>query len=431
MNKNTIRMIQDLTNKVKELCMDCPNLNQKVDSIMHSRNKHMFYEEKQSPTYFHKYSCHILIGYPKLAKAYLSTIEDNFFCSPLTDKERKEAIFSCSKSSTIKYLPPSVNDQLQLQQKEQNRLIDLFVHQKLLNDPEISSELRTGTIYREMNFAENSLNIFKPKRQIAIHQLFSDSGFVQAQQTQATAPAAQSNNNPAANNQQSFLQAGPRQSQMESVDFHSGSPESEYRETKSFLEEKSSSILSRGASTGIRYDLPLTIHSHCYKRKLALEANKIQTEKKFSLLTNKAAVFCSSKENRKTQTSPQIEEAESTSRGKKLKNGDIANNMTIPVSSPAICSVSQPTYLHQNFAHVEYNSQSSNIQNQGLTAISIKTHKNRKNIFTWICKLYKKITSNFNSSSFRSLNSETHFRAQKQITSNIGYMDISIRSYKS
>ncbi|PVU86084.1 hypothetical protein BB561_006816 [Smittium simulii] len=258
----------------------------------------------------------VLKSYPKLAKAYLPAIENNFFRFPLTDKERKGANFSCPKSSTMKYLPPSVNDQLQLQQKE-----------VLLSDLATTIlQLRKSTVYREMNFAEKPPKISEPdteslsETEVFNALSFSDGGFVQAQQTQATAPAAQSNNNP----------AGLWQSQMESVDFYSGSPvgecESEYREAKSFLEEKISSILSRKASTEIRYVFLLTIHSHCYKMKLDLEANKVQTDKNFALLT--AAVFCSSKENRETQTSPQIEEAESTSRGNKLKNGDIANNMT-------------------------------------------------------------------------------------------------------
>ncbi|PVU90629.1 hypothetical protein BB561_004800 [Smittium simulii] len=158
MLENTIRIIQDHTNKVNELCMGRFNLNQKVDSILNSKKIHVVQERKyESMIVYPHISRNIPVTYlevyPKLAEA-LPTIEENFFCSPLTDKEIKQAIFSCPKSSTIKCLLLSVNDTALATTKRADdvlynlhatldnitRPIDLFVHQKLLNNPEILPE---------------------------------------------------------------------------------------------------------------------------------------------------------------------------------------------------------------------------------------------------------------------------------------------------
>ncbi|PVU87259.1 hypothetical protein BB561_006412 [Smittium simulii] len=114
MGKNTIRMIQDLKNKVSELYMDCSNLNQKVYTILYNKNIHVVQEEKQELTIMDPHiptntPATYLMVYSKLEKAF-PVIENNFFCSPLTDKKIKEAVFSCPKSSTIKYSLPSANE---------------------------------------------------------------------------------------------------------------------------------------------------------------------------------------------------------------------------------------------------------------------------------------------------------------------------------
>ncbi|PVU92975.1 hypothetical protein BB561_003528 [Smittium simulii] len=89
------------------------NLNQMVDAILYGRNMHVVWEEKNEPMIVDPHISTNMSGtyleiYPKLTEA-LPTMEGGFFHSPLTDKEKKKAIFSCSKSSTIKYLLPSVN----------------------------------------------------------------------------------------------------------------------------------------------------------------------------------------------------------------------------------------------------------------------------------------------------------------------------------
>ncbi|PVU91173.1 hypothetical protein BB561_004538 [Smittium simulii] len=188
------------------------NLNQKVDLILYDRYMH-------------------------LAEA-LQTIEENVFRLSLTDKKRKELIFSCPKSSTMKCLPPSVKDtasatamradsvlyNLQATLVNITRQIYMFVHQKLLNNLEIFPEdndivfvhnirifePETGPLFDPKAFkalvtAKNAtrktfLRRHFQRRQQSAHQAYSFNGFAQAQQTQATASTAPYNN-PATNNQ--------------------------------------------------------------------------------------------------------------------------------------------------------------------------------------------------------------------------------------
>ncbi|PVU92026.1 hypothetical protein BB561_004074 [Smittium simulii] len=75
MSKNTIIIIQDLTNKVNELCMGRPNLNQNVDTILYDRNKHMVQEEKHESMIFDPHISTNMLStyleiYPKLAEAF-------------------------------------------------------------------------------------------------------------------------------------------------------------------------------------------------------------------------------------------------------------------------------------------------------------------------------------------------------------------------
>ncbi|PVU88461.1 hypothetical protein BB561_005845 [Smittium simulii] len=221
MGKNTIRMIQDLKNKVSELYMDRSNLNQKVDTILYNKNIHVVQEEKQKPAIM---GPHIstntpvtyLMVYSKLEKAF-PAIENIFFCSPLTDKEIKEAIFSCSKSSTIKYLLPSANEIASTTAKKADSNGTVHSEINLAKKPLQISEPETNPLFEPEAFnaldtAKNatrraSLRRLFQKPQQSTHESYSDSGFAQTQQTQATAPTAPTNN-PAPNNQQSFCGRG-------------------------------------------------------------------------------------------------------------------------------------------------------------------------------------------------------------------------------
>ncbi|PVU88819.1 hypothetical protein BB561_005683 [Smittium simulii] len=185
-----------------------PNLNQKVDAILYDRNKHMIQEKKHEPMIVDPHistnmSATYLEVYTKLIDA-LPTIEENFFRSPLTDKKKKN---SNETSSTTSNRAGSVLYNLQATLANITRPIDLFVHQKLLNNPEIIPEdnnivfLRMDTVHREINLAGKPPQIseseteplFKPEAfnelryQKSTYQSYSGCGIAQAQQTQATA----------------------------------------------------------------------------------------------------------------------------------------------------------------------------------------------------------------------------------------------------
>ncbi|OMJ19946.1 hypothetical protein AYI70_g4415 [Smittium culicis] len=50
-----------------------------------------------------------LTVYPELTEA-LPSIEEDFFRTPLTEEERKIAIHSCPKTSSMSYIPPPLNN---------------------------------------------------------------------------------------------------------------------------------------------------------------------------------------------------------------------------------------------------------------------------------------------------------------------------------
>ncbi|OMJ13407.1 hypothetical protein AYI70_g8509 [Smittium culicis] len=60
-------------------------------------------------TCYYKHSVSDLTVHPELIEA-LSSIEENFSRSPLTEEERKIAINSCPRTSSINYNPPALND---------------------------------------------------------------------------------------------------------------------------------------------------------------------------------------------------------------------------------------------------------------------------------------------------------------------------------
>ncbi|PVU87336.1 hypothetical protein BB561_006376 [Smittium simulii] len=214
---------------------------------------------------------------------------------------------------------------------------------------------------------------------------------------------------------------------------------------KKKLEKKLYSISQRRTNTEIRYVPLSTMYRLCHCRKLAQK-----------------------------QANSWLEKAEPIGRRKKLKNEYIYAHPnssvvkkipevqleweSIPVPSTAIWAVSQPTYLHQNFAPGEtkekcvaytvkvqeklkelgngdkfkrYDTQGSISQDQRLTSRSIKTYKSRNDILMWISKLYSKSTGNVDSSSLRPINAEASFRAQEQSSSKVGHMDINICPYRT
>ncbi|OMJ25412.1 hypothetical protein AYI69_g4308 [Smittium culicis] len=61
-----------------------------------------------------------LVVYPELIEA-LTSSEEDFIRTPLTEYERKEAIHSCPQSSSMIYLPPPLNDSVSAAVKKQTQ----------------------------------------------------------------------------------------------------------------------------------------------------------------------------------------------------------------------------------------------------------------------------------------------------------------------
>ncbi|OMJ27816.1 hypothetical protein AYI69_g2739, partial [Smittium culicis] len=89
-----------------------------------------------------------LTAYPELTEA-LPLIEEDFFRTPLTEEERKIAIHSCPKTSSINYIPPPLSNsassavkkadtvmyEIQLALAQATRPIDYYVHRRIQETP--------------------------------------------------------------------------------------------------------------------------------------------------------------------------------------------------------------------------------------------------------------------------------------------------------
>ncbi|OMJ08407.1 hypothetical protein AYI69_g11075 [Smittium culicis] len=92
----------------------------------------------------------------------LTSIEEDFFRTPLTEEERKIAIYSCPKTSSMNYIPPPLGDSassavkkadsvlygIQLSPAQATRPIDYYVHRRVQEIPGINTAL-----YPEVTFA--------------------------------------------------------------------------------------------------------------------------------------------------------------------------------------------------------------------------------------------------------------------------------------
>ncbi|PVU89341.1 hypothetical protein BB561_005414 [Smittium simulii] len=77
--------------------------------------------------------------YPELIEA-LPSIEEDFFGSPLTDKERKNALYSCYKNSSMNYIPSPLNDSA-------TRPIDFYVHRRIQDNPTLDTAEDPETMF--------------------------------------------------------------------------------------------------------------------------------------------------------------------------------------------------------------------------------------------------------------------------------------------
>ncbi|OMJ13724.1 hypothetical protein AYI69_g8871, partial [Smittium culicis] len=92
-----------------------------------------------------------LTVYPELFNA-LPSIEEDFFRIPLTEDERKDAIYSCPRSSSMNYQPLPLNDStsaavkkadatlhgIQAALVQATRPIDYYVHRRIQDTPEVT-----------------------------------------------------------------------------------------------------------------------------------------------------------------------------------------------------------------------------------------------------------------------------------------------------
>ncbi|PVU94202.1 hypothetical protein BB561_002755 [Smittium simulii] len=92
-------MDQETLNHIKEL-------TEKVNQLLRERGSQ---EETEDPHVTTRIPVTDLTAYPELIEA-LPSIEEDFFRSPLTDEERKNALYSCPKNSSMNYIPPPLND---------------------------------------------------------------------------------------------------------------------------------------------------------------------------------------------------------------------------------------------------------------------------------------------------------------------------------
>ncbi|PVU93875.1 hypothetical protein BB561_002973 [Smittium simulii] len=101
-----------------------------------------------------------LTVYPELIEA-LPSIEEDFFRSPLTDEERKSALYSCPKTSSMNYNPPPLNDSassavkktdsalygIQLELAHATRSIDFYAHRRIQDNPTLDTAEDPKTMF--------------------------------------------------------------------------------------------------------------------------------------------------------------------------------------------------------------------------------------------------------------------------------------------
>ncbi|OMJ14875.1 hypothetical protein AYI70_g7622 [Smittium culicis] len=81
-------------------------LTEMVQQLFRERNRE---QEPEDPHVTTRIPVTDLTSYPALTEA-LPSIGEDFFRSPLTEEERKIAIHSCPRTSSMNYTPPPLND---------------------------------------------------------------------------------------------------------------------------------------------------------------------------------------------------------------------------------------------------------------------------------------------------------------------------------
>ncbi|PVU89438.1 hypothetical protein BB561_005353 [Smittium simulii] len=132
-------------------------LTEKVNQLLRERGSQ---EEPEDPHVLTRISVTDLTAYPELIEA-LPSIEEDFFRSPLTDEERKSALYSCPKNSSMNYIPPPLNDSalsavkktdstlygIQLALAQATRPIDFYVHRRIQDNPTLDTAEDPETMF--------------------------------------------------------------------------------------------------------------------------------------------------------------------------------------------------------------------------------------------------------------------------------------------
>ncbi|PVU89331.1 hypothetical protein BB561_005421 [Smittium simulii] len=98
MNEATLQRIQELTEKVNQLLLAKETVPAPI-TVTEPEDEFITTRAPASE----------LKIYPMLKDA-LPSIEEDFFRIQLTEEERKDAIYSCPRSSFMNYLPPPLNE---------------------------------------------------------------------------------------------------------------------------------------------------------------------------------------------------------------------------------------------------------------------------------------------------------------------------------
>ncbi|PVU93759.1 hypothetical protein BB561_003059 [Smittium simulii] len=142
MNEATLQRIEELTEKVNQLLLARETVPAPV-TVPEPEDEFITTRAPASE----------LKIYPMLKDA-LPSIEEDFFRIQLTEEERKNAIYSCIRSSFMNYLPPPLNDSastavrkadstlhgIQVALAQATRPVDYYVHRIIQDNPGITSD---------------------------------------------------------------------------------------------------------------------------------------------------------------------------------------------------------------------------------------------------------------------------------------------------
>ncbi|PVU93122.1 hypothetical protein BB561_003461 [Smittium simulii] len=138
-----INIIKNLSKKVKHLYLKRQQQNQQTNSnviVLETTSNDPFIKTRMIMTK--------LEAYPELLQT-ITAMQKKNFCSPMTEKERKDIIYSCSKVTGLNYTFPQLNDiasntvkklgsqlyVIQLNLAKMTRPIDYFVYSRMKNNP--------------------------------------------------------------------------------------------------------------------------------------------------------------------------------------------------------------------------------------------------------------------------------------------------------